>query len=307
MRTGGRAQERLAELQPALDAADARAEQMRNAFAVATLDDLALAFETARRREELAGRLRVLEIEIGDACATDTVEAALAQLGALDRSELERRRGELETLSEDQVAHAQDCFVALGRARDAVAAVDGDATAARLEAERRTILVEIKERTMAHLALRAGIIAAEGAISLYRDRHRSSMMTHASALFSNLTRGAYSGLAAQSTKDGEVLVGLVAGGGSRLSTEMSTATRHQLYLALRIAAYGEFAKSRRPLPFVLDDVLETFDDDRAEASLSQLAEMAKTGQVIYLTHHKHLCAIAQRICPSAKFHDLGAL
>lgn len=302
-----RAQDRLAELQPALDAAETRARQMTSAFAVTTLDDLTVALDASRRREDLAVRMRALEVEICSASAMETVEAAATALTALDRGEVERRHGELEALCEDQVERAQECFAALGRARDAVAAVNGDSTVARLEEERRTILVEIEERTMAHLALRAGVIAAEGAISLYRDRHRSSMMKHASDLFSSLTRGAYCGLAAQSIKEGEVLVGLVAGGGSKLSTEMSTATRCQLYLALRIAAYREFTKTRQPLPFVLDDVLETYDDDRAEASLSLLAETARTGQVIYLTHHRHLCEIARRVCPGAKHYDLGTI
>lgn len=71
-----------------------------------------------------------------------------------------------------------------------------------------------------------------------------------------------------------------------------------------MAGYREFAKSRHPLPFVLDDVLETFDDTRAEASLKLLADMAMTGQVIYLTHHRHLCAIAQRVCADAKLYHL---
>jgi uncharacterized protein YhaN len=35
------------------------------------------------------------------------------------------------------------------------------------------------------------------------------------------------------------------------------------------------------------------------------AEMATVGQVIYLTHHRHLCEIALQICPAAQMHRLG--
>jgi len=45
---------------------------------------------------------------------------------------------------------------------------------------------------------------------------------------------------------------------------MSKGTRFQLYLALRVAGYHEFASSRRPVPFIADDIMETFDDFRAE-------------------------------------------
>ena len=77
---------------------------------------------------------------------------------------------------------------------------------------------------------------------------------------------------------------------------MSKGTRFQLYLALRVAGYHEFARSRTPVPFIADDIMETFDDYRAEEAFRLLGEMATVGQVIYLTHHQHLCDIAQRIC-----------
>lgn len=51
--------------------------------------------------------------------------------------------------------------------------------------------------------------------------------------------------------------------------------------------------------------METFDDFRAEEAFRLFMDMAGVGQVIYLTHHAHLCVIAQRICPSAKIHNLG--
>jgi hypothetical protein len=34
--------------------------------------------------------------------------------------------------------------------------------------------------------------------------------------------------------------------------------------------------------------------------------MAKVGQVIYLTHHRHLCDIAKRIAPGVHVHELPA-
>jgi uncharacterized protein YhaN len=51
------------------------------------------------------------------------------------------------------------------------------------------------------------------------------------------------------------------------------------------------------MPFLADDIMETFDDDRAAAAFAALAEMGRAGQVIYLTHHRHLCDIARRAVP----------
>ena len=34
-------------------------------------------------------------------------------------------------------------------------------------------------------------------------------------------------------------------------------------------------------------------------------EMANVGQVIYLTHHRHLCDIAREVVPGVRVHDLN--
>ena len=63
-------------------------------------------------------------------------------------------------------------------------------------------------------------------------------------------------------KDGETLIALSAGGGSKAAGELSKGTRFQLYLALRVAGYHEFVRSRSAVPFVADDIMEAFDDFR---------------------------------------------
>ena len=66
-------------------------------------------------------------------------------------------------------------------------------------------------------------------------------------------------------------------GGSKIASELSKGTRFQLYLALRVAGYHEFARGQVPPPFFADDIMETFDDFRAEEAFRLLAGMAATG------------------------------
>lgn len=47
---------------------------------------------------------------------------------------------------------------------------------------------------------------------------------------------------------------------------------------------------------VADDIMETFDEFRAEDAFRLFTDMAQTGQPIYLTYHQHLCEIARRVC-----------
>ena len=42
------------------------------------------------------------------------------------------------------------------------------------------------------------------------------------------------------------------------------------------------------MPFVADDLLVHFDDDRGAAALGLLAELGKATQVMLFTHHRHV-------------------
>ncbi|MDO8882544.1 chromosome segregation protein SMC, partial [Pseudotabrizicola sp.] len=186
-------------------------------------------------------------------------------------------------------------------------AVGGDDAVAHIVAERANLLNELADQARAHLAQRFGLMAFEQGLRRYRDSHRSAMLARASDAFRQLSGGAYTGLAAQPEGTSEVLVALPAKGGSKLATDLSKGTRFQLYLALRIAGYHELAKSRPPVPFIADDIMETFDDVRAEQAFGLLGDMAHKGQVIYLTHHQHLCDIAVAACPGTRLVDLREL
>jgi chromosome segregation protein len=74
---------------------------------------------------------------------------------------------------------------------------------------------------------------------------------------------------------------------------LSEGTCDQLYLALRLAALGEFAVRADPLPFICDDLLVSFDDLRAGLALDVLAEAGTELQVILFTHHGHIVDLAR--------------
>ena len=66
---------------------------------------------------------------------------------------------------------------------------------------------------------------------------------------------------------------------------MSTGSRDQLYLALRLASLETYLDRHEPLPFIVDDVLDL--PTTALPVLQVLAEFSKRTQVIF-THHEHL-------------------
>jgi uncharacterized protein YhaN len=281
-------------------------DEMTALFGVDTLGEVARELAAVERRAGLRLQAEGLEREVLEVTGAPSIDAAQALLEGADRPTLERELAELKARFDDLDQRSRELFTAYRKAAERVDSVGGDDAVARIEQQRRLVLLEIEERARAYFRLRAGAAAAETALRTYRDRHRSAMMARASSAFATISRGAYDGLATQPDRDSEILIAKAADGTSKVASDLSRGTRFQLYLALRVAGYLEFAASRRPVPFVADDIMETFDDFRAEEAFRLFGEMASVGQVIYLTHHQHLCGIAQRVCPGARIHELPA-
>jgi uncharacterized protein YhaN len=299
------AEERRDRIAEAKDVHDRRKREMTRHFGVGSLTDVAAKLHALETRKGLQDQAAIAERDILDALGLASIEAAERLLDGLDRKAVETEMAELTGRSADQDKRTQELFSERSKAADRLEAVGGDDAVARIETRRRTTLLEIEEKAKHYLRLRLGVAAAEQALRMYRDRHRSSMMARASEAFKIISRGAYKGLTTQPDKGNDVLVAVGANDGSKVASDLSKGTRFQLYLALRVAGYQEFVRSRRSIPFIADDIMETFDDFRAEEAFKLLAEMARVGQVIYLTHHRHLCDIARSACPEVRIHELG--
>ena len=285
---------------------DCRKAEMLTHFKVGSLRDVDKKLRELERRKELQEQAVEATKDILAAVNVASVDEAEQILDMMDRSAVESEIAELQGRFEDHDKRSRELFTEHSKALDCLEAVGGDNAVARIEERRRTTKLEIEEGATRYLRLTLGVAAAEQALRIYRDEHRSSMMAGASEAFKVISRGAYKGLTTQPDRGNEVLVAVGANGGSKIASELSRGTRFQLYLALRVAGYLEFARSRPSVPFIADDILETFDDFRAEEALKLFAEMAERGQVIYLTHHQHLCDIAKRVCPSIHIHELVA-
>ena len=277
---------------------------MFKAFGIDSLLGVKKKLQQVEQRTKLRSALADKENQLMTTMKTGSLEEAEALLEGADRAGIEEQITGLDTRIGDAENRKQERHYTFRKAEGDIAAVGGDDRAARLEQQRRTVLLDLEERALAYLRIRLGIAAAEEALRAYRDRHRSSMMENASQAFGTISRGAYERLASQPTDKGEVLIGIPTDGGAKLAHEMSKGARFQLYLALRVAGYREFVGQHGPVPFFADDILETFDDFRAEETFRVLTDMARSGQVIYLGHHRHLCRIAREVCPEVTIHEL---
>jgi uncharacterized protein YhaN len=75
-----------------------------------------------------------------------------------------------------------------------------------------------------------------------------------------------------------------------------------------LAGLEEYLEQNEPIPFIVDDILIKFDDDRSVAALKALAQLSTRTQVIFFTHHRHLVELAEEnIDPSVLIkHTLNA-
>ncbi len=305
-----RSRQRCREAEQGLSPIKTRLTLMCERFSAVDIDDLGQKLDQARVKVDLVRQIKACEQQLVERLKTPSLAAAESKIGAAvaddaDIDRLQTELVELETLLDDQDERVARLFHEREMADQAISQIGGDGEVARLEEERLALLLDIEDQAERYLRLRIGGAAVEHALQLYRGRHQSSMMTRASHAFQLITGGRFEGLTTTPGKGGDILVGMPSAGGSQVATMMSKGTRFQLYLALRMAGFYEFVEQHEPLPFIADDIMETFDDNRSAETFKLLTGLAEKGQVIYLTHHTHLCDLARQVCGGrARIHQL---
>jgi len=280
---------------------DDRFKEFTEVFPAASFDDLISAMRHAEKRASLNDELQRQADTLCRMLSAPDIETVEANVDPIAQSIEEARalKAEYELLilqQEIDEKKVQECYSDWKDAEKAFAAVGRDSEVARLEEQKQGLYLEIQHKSEVFLKRSAGVKVIQHAITCYRDTHRSSMMDQASNAFALITRGGFGELKALAEGDHEVLVGIKRNGSSLVASKMSRGTRFQLYLALRVSSHAEFTKYREPLPFFADDILEPFDNPRSKETFSLMNDLSKSGQVIYLTHHEHLCDLAKEVC-----------
>ncbi|MGE3779539.1 MAG: ATP-binding protein, partial [Pirellulaceae bacterium] len=165
-----------------------------------------------------------------------------------------------------------------------------------VEAEIQELAASLQGDLDEYVRLHTGAVVLRKAMERYRERNQGPILQGASRRFAELTCGSFTGLRAEyGDQDSPFLVGIRAGMGQTVPvTAMSTGTRDQLYLAVRLASLEHYLDQHPPIPFIVDDILVQFDDDRSAATLRVLAEVGRRTQVIFFTHHVHLVQLARQ-------------
>ncbi|MDB5575335.1 MAG: hypothetical protein JWR80_511 [Bradyrhizobium sp.] len=213
----------------------------------------------------------------------DTESTALSARGTSLQEEIALLSDDIARLTGEHVAATAE-FQRLDVGPDVAIAV-ADAEQARAE------MADLAE---AYLRKRAEIALLRWGIDRYRSSKQAPLLIRASTLFSRLTLGNYTSLLVDSDGGGARLAGLRANDDVVPVEGMSEGTVDQLFLSLRLAAVEDAVAAGARLPFLADDLFINYDDERAQAGFSVLAELARTTQILFFTHHHHLLGVAER-------------
>ena len=175
-------------------------------------------------------------------------------------------------------------------------AMDGSAKAAEAAEGMEQELAKIRRLAERYTLLKLASKILNQEIEQYREQHQDPVLKLASRYFNNLTTGSFAGLRTDVDDKGEPILVGVRPDNVRLTVEkMSSGTRDQLFLALRLATLEWRLETSEPMPFIVDDILINFDDERSKATLKVLADLSIKNQVILFTHHRQIVEEASHI------------
>lgn len=240
-----------------------------------------LVAESERRAKAAGDTLAALAERVGfpgaDASGLATEAAGAATAAAEATSGFDRIAGEHTALSTRLDNEGRDDAMATLRLE-----LSGLLSRRDAALERYAVLA-VAERLMART-------------QAYHERERQpEVISRASELFEMITEGRYVRVNAPS--DGSEFVVFDVDSRQRPSSELSTGTAQQLYLAIRIALIETLDAVGPGLPVLMDDVLVNFDPQRKRGAAEAISHLATHRQVVLFTCHPETAELMDRVAP----------
>ena len=240
--------------------------------------------ETLIRRIEQFEEWRTLEQQRRDrSLEVNRLENRLSAEKELLTSAREQQRETLEQMREElsEQAHLRDQLnrriaAIHTRHEDVLKRRELEAMSGDLEVHRQALVEDLE----AQLLARAGHVLITDVRSAHQADNEPATLARAARWFERFTRHRYQLRFA--TDRFEALD--TRAEQTRSIAQLSTATRMQLLLALRLAWIEQAEQGREPLPVFMDEVLTTSDPDRYRLIVESVQEIATAGrQMFYLT------------------------
>jgi len=294
----------LADAETAVREARLKLQRLCEEASCESVEQLRTAEQKSAARRSLEGQREGLSKQLRQLAGGRLIDEFLAEVDELNVDELSSQISSFRPLIESLEAEQTTLIGQVKEYQLKRDQMSGGDEAAQLAERCKQIEADLEEQVRELVVLQVTRSVLDRGIEQYRKKHQGPILNRASIVFSQMTCGSFAELRADQDEQGKpVLVGLRSADQTIVQiSEMSDGTRDQLYLALRIASVENWNQQHEPLPFILDDVLINFDDDRATAALQVLADLSVTTQVIYFTHHLHLLDLAGKAIKPSRWH-----
>ncbi|NTF41618.1 YhaN family protein [Rhizobium rhizogenes] len=258
-------------------------------------EDLPALLSRLRERTRLSGRLVESRERFRQQADGKAEEEVRVQLGDFERVAADL---EIERLAEED----QRQFTAHGALSARLAengrqrqALETGVSAEYAVFEKLSAEQEAKDLARQWVVLKLAVRMLAGSMESYREKQADPVVKRAGELFSQLTGGRFLRLVEAHDESDALQLLAERVGGERVPLDgLSEGTGDQLYLALRLAFLEDYSARNEPAPLIVDDIFQTFDDERASAGLKVLATTAERFQTILFTHEMSVVEIAKR-------------
>ncbi|MCY3886023.1 MAG: AAA family ATPase [Gammaproteobacteria bacterium] len=256
--------------------------------------------ECIRKSNEFQ-ELRNEQSRLADELASDGDGLSLAELknecdSVQDVDAARSDESELETQLEELRERENELLQKRTEAQWELDEIDGSDHAAHAEFDRECALAEMQDAVEKYIPIRASALILEWAIERFRREKQGPLLKRASEIFRSLTLGSFTQIEVQMEGGEPALVVFRENREEVRVSGLSEGSLDQLYLAMRLASIEEHLRgTKTSLPFVADDLLINFDDERATAGLRVLLELSHHCQVLFFTHHQHLVDLALKL------------
>lgn len=280
-----RAKQRLEARQTQCKGLRDRLDALRMDAGVASDDEFERMAANAERRKTLSDEIERLHRDFGRIAANEDRSQFEVELTAVntDSLALAFRQGkqELSSLESQHMQAVEQAALAKKKVEEIEQQQQVNELAQKLESGR----AELRDAVgcWAPLVLAESMLTQ--AIARFERENQPAMLRDVGQFFTKLTSGRYTGLR-QKLDENRTLVLSQANGKDKEPHQLSTGTREQLYMAIRLAYAQHYCRENEPLPIIMDDVLVNFDDQRSDAALDLLIELSQDIQVLFLTCHQ---------------------
>ncbi len=282
-------------------------EQMAGLLATARCDkapDLAEAISRSTEYQRLQEKVSEAETTFAKVAEGVPIEEIKQQAEEVSADELPGRIASLRRqIDEELYPRIKDISKVIGEENRELQLMDGSGRAAEAAEKMEQVAARIRRLVDQYTLVKVAAMVLKDEIGRYREEHQDPVLRVASRYFADLTIGSFAGLRTDIDDKGEpILVGLRPNDTRVSVAGMSSGTRDQLYLALRLATLESRLRNSEPMPFIVDDILINFDDARSRATLKVLADLGRRNQVILFTHHRQVVEDSRHISGKGLAH-----